>query len=329
MTLLTLGEGREPTSDSNSIETGSLVEESAVIPPAFVLKQTVSTLFEKYIIRGRAYRSVELKEMFVFVELKLNPGRFWVIETMPFGEDGVCLLTLVASEEPSGRLGDKHAETDDETRENHLEPDGDDPRVVALNLKGPTSCTGSQDGASKPSGVAETGDDTTVFGVSGFDDPDRSCGSCDRHTKPENKSTAHHLTLGCIGGCKSLYDGTDNDQHAADEHANTTSPSVDGRTNEGKGGHTADLVHGADDTSPDTFILSVEVLQEVLLIVQETTQKHAVVAVHGLAEEADQENGKQLQIAGMGPGNWLTEQSLVEGFTTFDFLDFDDLEKNG
>ena len=162
--------------------------------------------------------------------------------------------------------------------------------------------------------------------MSGFDNPDGPGGSCDRHTKSEHEPTTHHLALRCIGGCKSLNDGADNDQQASNEHANATAPSIDGRSNKWESGDTTNLVHGTDNTSPDAFVLSMEVLQEILLVVQETTQKHGIVAVHGLAEEADQENSKQCQGTRMSQVEWLLDQSLIVGFTTLDFLDRDNLK---
>lgn len=239
----------------------------------------------------------------------------------------MCLLTLVTGEEPSRRFRDKQAEKDDQTGEEHLEPDWEDPRVVTLDVKSTTSDAGRQDGTGKPGGVAKTSDNTTVLGMCGLDDPDRSCSSRDRYAESNEETTTHHLADGCVGGCKALNNGTDNDEHAANEHANATSPTIDSWTDKGESGDTTDLMHRADDTSPDTLVLSVEMLQEVLLVVQETTQEHTIVAVHGLAEEADQEDGKQLQAAGRVPGNWLPEQSLIVGSATLDLLDFDELER--
>lgn len=239
----------------------------------------------------------------------------------------MCLLTLVTGEEPSWRFRDKQAEKDDQTREKHLQPDGEDPRVVTLDVKSATSDTRRQDSTGKPGGVAKTSDNTTVLGMSGLDDPDRSCSSRDRYAESNEETAAHHLADGCVGGCEALNDGTDNDEHAANEHANATSPTVDSGADKGESRNTTDLMHRTDDTSPDTFVLSVEMLQEVLLVVQETTQEHTIVAVHGLAEEADQEDGKQLQAAGRVPGNWLPEESLIVGSATLDFLDFDELDR--
>ena len=67
-----------------------------------------------------AYRSIKLKVLLIFAKLKLDPGRFRVTISVPFGKYLVCLLALVASVEPSWGLGNKHAENEDQARENHL-----------------------------------------------------------------------------------------------------------------------------------------------------------------------------------------------------------------
>ena len=90
-----------------------------------------------------------------------------------------------------------------------------------------------------------------------------------------------------------LDHSADNNQGTANSHAGSAAPLINGGSNEGEDADTSDLVHGGNKASPDTFVLAVEVLQEVLLVGQQTTEQHSVETVHCLAEEADQEDEEE------------------------------------
>ena len=83
---------------------------------------------------------------------------------MPFGQDGVGLFALVVCIEPSRRLRQKECEQGDQTGEKELQPDGDEPRVVALDVETTTDGPRRQDRAHQPGAVAKTTDDTTILG---------------------------------------------------------------------------------------------------------------------------------------------------------------------
>jgi len=131
--------------------------------------------------------------------------------------------------------------------------------------------------------------------MSRFHDPDRSGSRGDGDAEAQDESATHHLSFGSIGGRETLDDGADDDTKAADEHARATAPLVDAGSDEGQGADSADLVHGGDEAGPDTFVLAVEMLEEVFFVVEETAEQHGVVPVHGLAEEAGQKDEKQEQ----------------------------------
>lgn len=194
-----------------------------------------------------------------------------------------------------------------------------------MNVEAATSSSRSQDSTDKPGGVAKTRDNTTILGVGSFDDPDRTSGSSNADTEAEEETTTHHLAFRSIGDGGALDDGTDNDEETANYHADSSTPLIDSGANEGEGTDTPDLVHGGDETSPDPLVLAVEVLKEVLLVGKETTEKHSVEAVHGLAKETDEEDSEEEQGARMGQRDSFLKQSLVESFAALDFLDFDDL----
>ena len=84
-------------------------------------------------------------------------------------------------------------------------------------------------------------------------------------------------------------------------------------------------MHGGNETGPDTLVLAIEMGQEVFLVVEQTAQQHAVVSVHGLAEETDQESEPQKDGSRVGPRDRFLKHGSIVSFATVDFLDLDDL----
>ena len=65
--------------------------------------------------------------------------------------------------------------------------------------------------------------------MSRLNDPDRAGRSSNGDTEAQKESTAHHLMFGGIVHGEALDDRADDDDDAADEHANTTSPTDQSR----------------------------------------------------------------------------------------------------
>ena len=197
--------------------------------------------------------------------------------------------------------------------------------MVALDIEAATGGTRGQDRAGQPGGVAETSDDATVFGMSGLNDPDGPGGGGDGNTETHEESTTHHLSLGGVGGGQAHDNGAENNADAANEHADATSPLINSRSDKRQSRDTANLEHGADQTSPDALVLAVEVLEEVFLVAEQAAEHTGVETVHGLAEETDQKHSEELQSPGVEQRHGFLDQSLVVGFVALDFLDLDDL----
>jgi hypothetical protein len=119
-----------------------------------------------------------------------------------------------------------------------------------------------------------------------LDDIDGSSRRSNRDTEPQQKPTAHELPLVMIGNGGSGDDSTDDDQNRAQKHAHSPSPGINGRANEGKSTDTADLVHGRDQTSPDTVVLTIEKLEE-YLVGSQASEKRTVKTIHRLTEETE------------------------------------------
>jgi hypothetical protein len=96
----------------------------------------------------------------------------------------------------------------------------------------------------------------------------------------EDESTAHKLTDTCILEGRSRDDGTQQDDDRADEHTPTTAPCINSGTDEGECNNTTDLVHGRDNTSPDTGIGAMEKGFE-LGVDEQAVEQTSVVTVHG------------------------------------------------
>lgn len=272
-----------------------------------------------------AHRSIEFEVLFVLGELELDPGGLPVPVAVPFGEQTDGGLAPALGVEPPRRFRDEKSKDADQPGEDHLEPDGDQPGVVVVDVQASTGDARRQDGPREPGGVAEARHDGPVLGVGRLDDPDGPRGGGDGDAEPEDEPTAHHLTLGGVGGREALDDGADDDQKGADEHARATAPLVDAGADKGQGADAADLVHGRDQPRPDALVLAVEVFEKVFLVVEQAAKEHGVVTVHGLAEEPRQQDDEQQQHAAVPPRDGLLDQSFIVGLAAADLFDLDDL----
>ena len=182
----------------------------------------------------------------------------------------------------------------------------------------------------------------------GLDDVDGACSRSYGDSETKEEASGHELVdRGGKSGC-ARDDGADNDDERADEHANTSTPSIDGWTDEWKGTDSANLIHGADKSSPDLIISLVSDLflskihmvaathaivaatEEVkkLGVGGQTAKKRAVEAVHGLAAESDHGASEEKQHPRMKPVGLFSKQSFVVSpcaLCDFDIGDLTDL----
>lgn len=118
-------------------------------------------------------------------------------------------------------------------------------------------------------------------------DLDHVHGACRRrqgHAESEQESTAHELAL-LVG--ETLDDGTNDDERGANQHADSTTESINGGTDKGKRDDTANLVHGGDDAGPDAIVFDLVLCLEPGVL-EEVVDEGAIVAVHGAAEEGNE-----------------------------------------
>lgn len=118
----------------NTVPGGTIPEQSTVIPPPLV-------------------GTVQLEILLVFAQLEVDPDTVLVALAMVLREDTAALLTLAVDVQPTRRLGQKPHENDDDAGEEDLKPDGNDPGVGSLVVKGTAYSTGSEDGTGEPEGV--------------------------------------------------------------------------------------------------------------------------------------------------------------------------------
>lgn len=265
--------------------------------------------------------------LLVLVQLKSYPDRVATTQTVPGCQCLNSFLGLAIGVQPSRGFWDEERANDDQSWEDQLEPDRDEPGAIALDVETTASGTRSQDGANQPGGVAKTCGNSSIPGVSSLDDPDGTGSGSDIHAKPEKEAAAHHLAFRSIRQCRSLDDGASDDDCASNDHSDSAAESVNGWANERESASTTDLVHGGDKTSPDTLVLAVEVRQKIFLVGQQTAEQHGVEAVHSLAEKPNAKGKEEQHDSRMGQRNGLLEHGLIEGFAALDFLDFDHLGK--
>ena len=158
------------------------------------------------------YGTIELQIFLVLGQLKLDPRRVRIAVSVPFGQKRSCLLTFAMGKEPSRRLGQEQGKQGNDSGEEKLKPERDQPRVVALDLQTSSSSTGSQDGSNQPSGVAKTSDDTTLHGMSSLHDPDGTSSGGNGDTEADEETTTDDLSFRSVVQGSRLDDGSDDDE---------------------------------------------------------------------------------------------------------------------
>lgn len=164
-----------------------------------------------------------------------------------------------------------------------------------------------------------TAKDTTVGRVVDLNNVHGTSRGGKRHAKPEEESAAHKLArrVGCA-----LDDSAHNNDEGTTAHANASAEAIKHGANKGECDNATDLVHGGDNTSPDTIRLDVVLFLEPGVL-QQVVDERAVVAVHGGAEEADDgEDVDQDLAAGPSLGR-LLKHRLVECFIALDNFGLD------
>lgn len=216
--------------------------------------------------------------------------------SVPLGKGCQGRVSLVVHIEPSRRLGDEPTEDDDDSGTQALKPDRQEPGGVSGQIESASDSTCCDDTSGEPEGVAVSSHFASVCRMRHLDDIDGSCGGSDGHTKAckgsvipsilwygtltENESATHKLSDACIFEGGSRDDCTHQDDHGADEHTPATTPSINSGTDEGKSDDTTDLVHGRNDTSPDSSVGAMEDSFK-LRIDEQTIEQTSIVAVHG------------------------------------------------
>lgn len=165
---------------------------------------------------------------------------------------------------------------------------------------------------------------SAVSRVGDLNDVHRSSSHDDRDTETKDETTGLELTDAGGVVCGGIDDGTDDNGDGANEHATLAAELVNTGTNEGQGNDRADLVHGSDDSCPDTVLTTAEKFLEVIAGKQ-SVQQRTVVAVHGGAAEADQAAEVEDDAVFVEGLRRLLEHSLVEGLIALDFLDGRDI----
>ena len=330
-----LAEGGEEHVAGPAVPGGLVAEEGAVVPPALV-------------------RAVLVEQRLVLVELELYPGRVRVAAAVVRRQDPFRLLLAVIDIEPAGRLGEEHAEEDDEAGEEGLEPGDEPPGVVTAHLEGAARRSGGDNSAGEPQGVVHglkrkrascqcqeerakrptdkggqrrgaypslTSYNAAESRVVNLDDVHGPAGGSNGDTEAQQEAAAHELARPVA---QALDDGADDDDDGADEHADAASVAVDAGADKGQGDDASDLVHGGDDAGPDAVVLDAVALLEGRVL-EEVVDEGTVVAVHGAAEEADGGEGVDENLS-LGPrARGLLDHGFVEGFIAGDDFGVDDL----
>jgi hypothetical protein len=113
-------------------------------------------------------------------------------------------------------------------------------------------------------------------------------------TESEQETTTHELLDTFTLGCNTLNDSTNDDAKTSNPHAESSSKGIGRRANEWQRNDTTNLVHRSNDTSPDTSILSVVVIQEVL-VGEKIVDQRSIVTVHRRTEKSNETGSVELE----------------------------------
>lgn len=306
---------------THTVTSSSGVEESTIIPPAFV-------------------GTVHLKMLAVFAQLHLHPDAVGVTFAMVFRKHSLRSLVMATGVQPSRRFRKSPSTGKDETWEEELKPDWEDPTLVSWKIFGTTGGTRCEDGAHKPKSsqnnitsaerklhnspesVVDGGNNTTSGRVSSLNNEHGSSGSQDGDTESEQETTTHELANGIVLWlCGRLNNDTQNGDGAADAHADFASPGIRARSDEWQGNDASDLIHGCDNAGPSTSRFDMVVLLE-RFVGEERVEHAAVESIASRAEEADEGAEEEYNGVGIEVVNRLLDLSLCERLRACDHLDF-------
>ena len=153
-----------------------------------------------------------------------------------------------------------------------------------------------------------------------FHDINGSGSGGDGDTKTKQETAALELANAAGVDCGAGNNSTHDDEEASNEHADSPAPSIYAGADERKGADTTNLVHGGDNTSPNTVVGAMEEAEE-LLVGGQTVEQRTIKAIHSLAEEAKKTAEKEEECPRVRETWLLCDESLIVGSTTFD--DFD------
>jgi len=155
-----------------------------------------------------------------------------------------------------------------------------------------------------------------------LDDVHRTGSGGNGDTEAEQETTAHELAGRVFALGDTLDDGTEDDSQGADEHADTATPGINSGADEGESDDTANLVHGRDDTCPDTGRLGAVLFLEPRIL-EQVVDERAIIPVHGGTEETDEGASVDDDLS-LAPGpRGLLEHGLIEGLIAGDDLSLD------
>lgn len=120
------------------------------------------------------------------------------------------------------------------------------------------------------------------------------------------------------------HNGAQDNDDAADEHAPSSAPSIDGRTDEWKSCNGSNLVEKGNDSRPDALVLTMEEVEE-CLVGCKTAKQGTIKTVHGLTEEPNKRAQDEQQGRAIEEGWFLLQKSLIEGFCAFHCSDFNNI----
>ena len=179
------------------------------------------------------YCAIHVEEFFVLRELKPDPRRIGVAVTVPLGKHRNCLLPFAIHVQPPWALRNEKYEQHNQSREHHLQPNGQLPAGIPANAEATSDSTACENGAHEPEGVAVSGQHAAMSRVRGLHDVDWSGGADDGDAEAEQEAPAHELVYTGIVDRGSRDDGAEDNEDAADQHAHPTAEGVNGRAHEG------------------------------------------------------------------------------------------------
>lgn len=165
--------------------------------------------------------------------------------TMVRGKNLDSILNSVLSDEPSWRLRQPQNAKRNDTRGNHLAPNGNSPGNVTIDVTAAVDDPTSDDATDVPGTVVQTSNGASPVGMRHLANVARGGDTAEADTEAEDEATAEELTSS--GGC-SLDTCSDDDYDGAGEHAPSSAEEIVYGGGEEHGGNGTDVVHRKDDT---------------------------------------------------------------------------------